>query len=371
MEKRHIAFYIGSLSKGGSERVFVNLAEYFQSEGYDVTFVTQYQKENEYEYSPGIRRILSDIKEDETTKNRFVNFLRRFRKLRSIWKKVNPDIILSCIGKNNFMAVATSTGLNTKAVVSVVGEPSEEYPTRLLRYLAYLLFARADGMVVKTSDALQFFPRKLRKKAIVMKNSINPTFLREPFTGIREKTIVSVGRLDANKNQSLLIEAFSKIAMKYPEYKVLLYGEGEDRTKLEGIIRDMHLSDRIVLSGIIQDVAEKIHKAGIFVLTSNTEGMPNALIEAMALGIPCISTDCPCGGPKDLIRQKENGILIPVNDKKALQEALCYLLDNPELAIEMGRRATTIQKELNPGVINQAWKTYFETVIEKEKKSKK
>ena len=365
MKKRHIAFYIGSLHKGGAERVFVNLAEYFYEQGYQVTIVTQYQYENEYTYSEGIVRILSDLTPWEEG-NRLSNILRRHRKLRRIWKIQKPDLVLSCIGKNNFMAILTTLFLKTKVVVSVVGEPTEEYYTGVMRFLAKTLFLLADGIVLQTKEASRFFPVKIRNKAVILKNSLNPAFIKERFEGDREKVIVSVGRLDANKNQALLLRAFLAIAEEYPDYRVILYGEGEERAKLEQIVKEAGLRSRISLPGVTTDVVEAIYKASVFVLTSNTEGMPNALIEAMALGLPVISTDCPCGGPKDLIQQKENGILIPVHDEKALQVALRFLLDNPEHAQEMGRKAAKIQKELDPAVTNQAWKVYFEAVIDQK-----
>ena len=365
MKSKKIAFYIGSLQKGGAERVFVNLAEFFYSQGYQVTIVTQYQYQNEYSHSEGIHRVLSDLTEEETRKNRLFNFFRRIKKLRSIWKQVSPDLVLSCNGKNNFMALATTVFLKTKAVVSVVGEPTLEYYTPVMRMLAKSLFILADGVVLQTKDSAEFFPVSIRKKAVILKNSMNPAFMKERFTGTREKTIVSVGRLDANKNQSLLIRAFAKIADNYPAYRVILYGEGEDREKLEQEVGHLGIKDRILLPGVTTDVATAIQKASVFVLTSFTEGMPNALIEAMALGLAVISTDCPCGGPKELIQNSKNGILIPVNDVEALAEALRYLLEHPYEADRMGQEASKIQQELDPAVTNQAWMEYFEQIIQK------
>ena len=363
--KKHIAFYISSLHKGGAERVFVNLAEFFYSQGYRVTIVTQYKKKNEYPLSTGIDRIISDLNEDELSGNRIGNYFKRFFKLRAIWKQSKPDLVLSCIGKNNFMAICTTAFTRTKAVVSVVGEPTEEYYTPIMKLLAKTLFIKADGIVLQTKDSASFFPSMIRKKAVILKNSMNPAFMKERFTGTREKTIVSVGRLDANKNQSLLIRAFAKIATDYPAYRVILYGEGEDREKLEQEVRRLGMKDRILLPGVTTDVATAIQKASVFVLTSFTEGMPNALIEAMALGLAVISTDCPCGGPKELIQNRKNGMLIPVNDVDALAEALRYLFDHPYEADRMGQEASKIQQELDPAVTNQAWMEYFEQIIQK------
>lgn len=360
---RKIAFFIGSLQKGGAERVFVNLADFFSQSGYEVTIVTQYKRENEYAYSEGIHREYSELSEKELTGSRIRNFFRRFKKLRRIWKRVRPDLILSCIGKNNFMAVATSFFMPQKVVVSVVGAPAEEYYTGAMRFLAKTLFLKADGIVLQTTDAGNFFPGYIRKKAVILQNSLNPIFIRKRFEGVRDKLIVAVGRLDDNKNHAMLIKAFSKIRNEFPEYKLVIYGEGESREKLETLVREQNLTDKVSLPGITADVAGSIERAALFVLSSNTEGMPNALIEAMALGLTVISTDCPCGGPKELITPGENGLLIPVGDADALAAAMRQVLGDPELAEKMGKNAALLQERMSPEVTNQSWKEYFEKVM--------
>ena len=154
--EKHIAFYIGSLHKGGAERVFVNLAEYFRNEGYRVTMVTQYRYPDGEEYAlpRGIKRILSDLEPGELTRSRAVNLYRRIRKLHRIWRSERPDMVLSCIGKNNFMAVVTTMFTKTKPVVSVVGEAKEEYPDRLMRLFAGLLFPHAAGIADRAVQVL-------------------------------------------------------------------------------------------------------------------------------------------------------------------------------------------------------------------------
>lgn len=362
--KKHIVFYISSLQKGGTERVFVNLAEYFYSIGCKVTVVTQYCGNNEYAINKGIYRELSDITEAETSGSRIVNFCRRILKLRAVLKRIQPDLVLSCIGKNNFMALISSFFEKTKVVVSVRGEPASEYNSRKMRFLVKTLFAKADGIILQTEDSKKFFPEYLQKKIVVLQNSLNPLFMQERYEGIRDKQIVSMGRLDANKNQVMIIQAFAKIAEQYPEYSVVLYGEGEGRVNLEREIAELKLQNRIQLPGTAADVVAAIRKASVFVLSSNTEGMPNVLIEAMALGLPIISTDCPCGGPKELIRQGKNGILISVGDVVGLAAALTEVLGDVLLADKMGRNAAKIQERLNPEKINRQWQAYFEQIME-------
>lgn len=355
----HIAMLIGALTKGGSERVMINLAEYFTGKGYRVTMVTQYKKENEYPLNESVKRVISDITEEETTGNRLVNFKRRFCKLRTVWKEIRPDIILSFIGKNNMMAVLTSQFLHIPVVVSVRGEPNMEYYNSWMRFMARHLFVRAAGVVLQTKKCYEFFPEKIQKKAVVLKNPVNPLFFRARYDGEREKTITAVGRIDANKNHEMLIRAFAGIAGEFPDYQLIIYGEGELRRDLIQLTEKLNLKDRISLPGSIDDVAEAIYKTRVFVLSSNTEGIPNTLIEAMLMGLTVVSTDCPCGGPADLIEHGVNGILTPIGDRDKMKDNLQYLLKNLQNADEMGRMASKTVDIYRPEKVYGAWEEYL------------
>ena len=361
--EKKIAFYIGSLRKGGAERVFVNLARYFREEGYRVVMVTQYQKEEEYVLPDGVERILSDIGEDEVSASRIVNFFRRLNKLHAIWKEQKPDLVLSCIGKNNFMAVVTAVGTKTKPVVSVVGEAKEEYPGRGMRMLADFLFSRAAGVVLQTERSRSFFCKKVGEKAVILPNSLNPVFIRPRFEGEREKKIVSVGRMDANKNHEMQLRAFAALRDKYPEYELVIYGDGELRGYIEETAETLGIGDRVSLPGVVPDVAARIERASLFLLTSYSEGVSNALIEALAVGLPVIATDVPSGGTEELMRDGENGLVIPTGDLEALRSAMDRLLGDRAYADALGRKAAGIQKELAPERVNPLWKTYFERII--------
>ncbi len=360
MEKKmHIAMLIGALTKGGSERVLVNLADYFVNRGYPVTMVTQYKRENEYPLPSGVKRVISDIAEEETTKSRVINFKRRFCKLRNIWKREKPDVILSFIGKNNMMAILTSRGLNIPVAVSVRGEPTEEYYNGVLRFAARHLFARADGVILQTKRCFRFFPDQVRKKAVILQNPIHPSFFRERYEGEREKTVVAVGRVDENKNHEMLIRAFAQIVDDFPEYKLIIYGDGESRDRLISLTEELKLSDRIFLPGSTDCVADVIYKARIFVLSSNTEGVPNTLIEAMLMGLTVIATDCPCGGPAELIETGLNGILTPVGDENKMKENLQFLLNNLQIADMMGKNAIKTGDIFRPEKVYGAWEKYL------------
>lgn len=362
-ERKKIAFYIGSLRKGGAERVFVNLAEYFRREGYRVVMVTQYQKEEEYDLPDGVERILSEIGEEKVSSSRVLNFLRRLNKLHVIWKRQKPDLVLSCIGKNNFMAVVTTMGTKTKAVVSVVGEAKEEYPSRGMRVLADFLFSRAAGVILQTERSRGFFCRKVGKKAVILPNSLNPAFIGPRYEGVREKEIVSVGRMDANKNHEMQLRAFAALKDKYPEYTLVIYGDGELRTYIEETADKLGIAGRVSLPGVVPDVAARICRASLFLLTSYSEGVSNALIEALALGLPVIATDVPSGGTEELMRDGVNGLVIPAGDQAALEHAMDRLLSDPAYADRLGREAAKIQERLAPERVNPMWRDYFEEII--------
>lgn len=356
---KRIALFISSLQKGGSERVMVNLAEFFHKNRYEVILVTQYKQDVEYDISPEIRRVYSEPAEHELQGGRIHNFCVRFKTLRNIWKAYKPDIILAFLGKNNLMAIATSMFLPSKVAVSVRGEPTMEYEGKLLQFLAKSMFGLADGVVLQTERAKLFFPKWVQKKAKILPNPMNPQFLNKRYTGVREDKIVAVGRLDENKNHAMLIHAFARIVAEYPNMKLVIYGEGRSREMLENLVREKELEDRIELPGSITNVAEHIANARIFTLTSNTEGMPNSLMEAMALGLPVIATDCPCGGPATLIENDVNGILVPVGDAYALADAFRKILSSQEYADKLGENAYEITKKLSPDKVNSEWKKYL------------
>lgn len=362
MEKK-IAFYCSSLTKGGAERVFANLAEYFYQKGYTVYMVTQYRLADEYVISKGITRVISDLTPEETGQGRIRNFIKRFKKLRGIFKELRPDIVFSCNGKNNLMAMASNIFLRNKVVISVVADPKMEYPTKLMRFLAKTYFAHADGIVLQTNEAKAFFPKRIQKKSVILPNSLNPAFLKPRYEGERKKEIVAVGRLDENKNHAMLIDAFSGVAEEFKEYTVTIYGEGESRPVLERQIEKLGLQNRVFLPGRTDAIEDKIYQSSLFVMTSDTEGMPNALIEAMSLGLPVISTDCPCGGPGELIQHGENGYLVPVRDTEALYRQMHYCLLHVSEMEATGRKAADIQKTMHPESVNRAWEKYFKQVM--------
>lgn len=356
---KKIVFYTASLAKGGAQRVIVNLAESLVKKGYPVTIVTTMKGEQEYVISDKINRVYSDITEEETTSNRIKNFVARFLKLRRIWRQEDAGVIVAFIGKNNFMALLTAFGLRIPVITSVRGEPREEYYSSILRFLSKTLMGLSKGLILQTPDAKAYFPKWIQRKSIILDNPLNPEFIDEYYTGERKKEIVTVGRLDSNKNQKLIIDAFCQIADEFPDYNLILYGDGEDREYLTEYAGKTKYAGQIFLPGPIRNVKKRIQQSKIFVLSSNTEGMPNCLLEAMALGIPSISTDCPCGGPRMLMEGKENGILVPVGEVEPMANAMVKLLTDEKLWKKYSQNAYKLTEDLHPDKVNQKWEEYL------------
>lgn len=361
MDKKKIVFYIGSLAKGGAERVVVNLASALQKSGHQVLLVTSVKLEEEYPLPEGVRRIVTYQKLEEVGKNRIRNFIKRCILQRRVWKTERPDVIISFIGKNNAMALITSWGLKIPVLVSVRGEPHEEYDNQALKLCARYLFCRASGVILQTEDSKEFFVPKVVKKAVVLPNPLNPVFVEGEAACIQrnKKRIIMVGRIDANKNQKLVIDAFNRLTSRFPEFILEIWGKGEDREQLLAYVKEKGLEEKVFLPGTTEKVRDKLKESSLYILSSNTEGMPNALMEAMAMGLPVISTDCPCGGPKMLIESGVNGLLVPVDDVEAMTEAMEQLMGNEELARKMGERALEIREKLHPDRVNEQWKNYI------------
>ena len=151
-------------------------------------------------------------------------------------------------------------------------------------------------------------------------------------------TVISAGRLECQKNFPMLVRAFSDFAKDKNDVVLHIYGEGNDKDMLQDLIDKLGCGEKIKLMGRSNDLVSVYKEANLFILSSNYEGMPNALLEAMAIGLPCISTDCPTG-PSEMIVSGENGLLVPVNDAEKLREAIEFMYNNRDKAEEMGQRA--------------------------------
>ena len=175
--------------------------------------------------------------------------------------------------------------------------------------------------------------------------------------------MVQSGRLVDFKNQLLLIDAFVKVHRDHPDYILEIYGgDSHDGTKelLEESIARNHAESYVHLMGASDELEKKLNDAALFAFSSDWEGLPNALMEAMALGLPIVATDCPCGGPATLIENEKNGLLVPIKDADALAAGMKRLIEDPALAERLGNEARKIKDIANTESVVQQWKEYIE-----------
>lgn len=204
---------------------------------------------------------------------------------------------------------------------------------------------------------------------MVLPNAVGEEFLTGTTVTERDNTIVMVGRLDANKNVMLLLKCFAELKKEHVTdgWRVLVYGDGEDREVLEGKTQALGIADSVSFMGRQRDIADRIRNAGIYCLLSDREGMPNALIEAMCLGLPCITTDCVTGGIGQIVKDGENALVIPVGDGSALASALKSLIQDPSLADRIGSNAKALKEQYRLGRVVDRWEELLAGVIGKKR----
>lgn len=354
----NLLFYINAIHDGGAERVMINLTKQFANLGHNVVLVTSFVDQWEYPVDEKVKRL--SLEQEEICQNRIARNLSRIRKLRKICKEERPDVLISFMAEPNFRAVVATLGLPVKTIVSVRNDPNREYAGKLGHLVGKYILPMADGCVFQTEQAKAWFPKRLRKKSAIIMNAVAEAFYNVKRQG--GKNIVALGRLTGQKNHTMLVRAFAGIADKYPGWNLRIYGQGELQTHLEQLIQSLGMEQRIYLMGATSQVPQILGNAGVFVLPSDYEGMPNALLEAMAVGVPSISTDCPCGGPAMVIRHGENGLLIPVGDEQALANALDSLLAEPKKAEKLGEQAKLDAQSFRPEKVFKLWKEYVQKV---------
>ena len=355
---KKIVFAISSLGSGGAERVVSTLACELSQRGYQVSVIMVANENKNYPLPEAVELIKLSCEEKYQKLNVLQRTSMRISDIRKAIKESEADVLVSFMSETNIDVCFAAVGLKVSVIVSERNDPSIDPASRVKRLLRKLAYGRADGYVFQTPDAQTYFSKKIQKKSCVILNPLTAN-LPEPYMDQRDKRIVAVGRLNKQKNYPLLLKVFEQFAKAHPEYTLEIYGEGLLEETLHADIAQRNLQDKVILKGFCEDVHKQIRTAAFFVMTSDFEGMPNALIEAMALGLPCISTDCPCGGPRMLISSGENGLLIPIKDEEALAQAMHQLVENPELAARMGKNAECIKTQVQRDVIVDQWLAYI------------
>lgn len=273
-------------------------------------------------------------------------------------RQFKPDVIISYWIQPLFYVVLSGCARNIPMIYSERNDPNLEYG-KLAKLMRYVALKAVSKVIFQTGEAKAYFSLKIQQKGVVIHNPVYLKFEDYPI-GKQDNRVVAVGRLSKQKNFELLIRAFARISREYPELTLEIYGEGPLKDTLAAQIAESGC-DRIVLAGAHSDVLDRIYGARMFVMTSHYEGMPNALMEAMCLGIPAVCSDCPCGGPRELIKTGENGYLFATNDEDDLIEKMRLVLDNGD-NLEVRIREKQITKTHSREQIFSEWQRVIDSV---------
>ena len=352
-EKIKVAFCIPSLGCGGAERVTSILANQFALRGYDVSVVMLSHLLCSYPLSNDVHVVCLNC-DDDAGMPSSKRFLTRLKKIRKAIKDIAPDVVVSFMSETNIDVCFALVGINVPIIVSERNDPATDPASRAKQIMRKLAYTKPKGFVFQTPDAQAYFSKRIQKKSDIILNPLGKA-MPSRFEGERDRRIVAVGRLNKQKNFTMLIDAFAEFLKTHPDRVLEIYGEGVLEEKIKEYISGKGMNDKVILKGFCRDVHERILSAEMFVMSSDFEGMPNALLEAMAIGMPCISTDCPCGGPRMLIEPYENGILVPVKDTKSMTEAMCYMADNSDEARKMSINAVSVKNRADVDSVAMQW----------------
>jgi len=348
-----IAFSMANMLGGGAERVVSELANSFSEQGHDVSIMVAKAPECVYPLKDGVKLV------DLSAKDKGI--FSRVRALRQCIKANCYDIVISFLTGTNIETILATRMLKTPVVISERNNPYVDPKSKINRFLRTILYPFATGYVFQTPDAQGFFNKRIQKKSVVIMNPINPQ-LPAVYIGEREKRVVNVGRLVPQKNHRMFIDAFREFSKSHPDYIAEIFGEGPLEKELLDYIRSSGMETKVFLRGFCKDVLSEITSAAMFVMSSDYEGMSNALIEAVGMGIPCISTDHPIGGARLTIQDGVSGFLVPVGDTCALIEKMTELADNKILADNFSNMGVSLRNKLSIQEIAKSWTEYIEKV---------
>lgn len=364
---RKILLLVSSMGAGGAERVAATLANAWASRGDQVTLMPTFSGRGDcfYELSTNVNLVyLADLV--SIRKRRFVNQFARLRALRRFMGTDRPDVVVSFLSNVNVAAVVALSGLGIPVIVCERIDPFVMPTSRLMRLACRFTYSLADALMVQTHAVASKYASSgmALRRVRVIPNPVPAQILdiqHRTGAGVTRR-LLSVGRLDEQKQFGVLIKVFANLARHNTSWSLRIVGEGPLRSTLQQQIAALGLAGRIELPGRAMNIGEELAEADAFVLTSEYEGFPNALLEAMAVGLPCVTFDCP-SGPREMSMDGRVALLVPVNDEQALGVALERLMLDADLRHSLGSRAraSVIERFALDKILEQ-WDSLFEEV---------
>lgn len=353
----HIMFVLAGLGAGGAERVVALISAQWAAAGHNVSVLAFDEASapifHAFDSRVSIRRLNVPVRRGFLG---IIDWLRRARLLRCEFRQNKPAVVFSFLTKINAISLLAGLGLRLPVVVAERNNPLRQNANRGWNLMLGVLYPTAAAVVLQTEASKVCLPSSVNDRTVIIPNPVEvPPAPLVRGTGDR-RAIVAVGRLSNQKGFDLLLQAFAKVATSRPTWQLTIWGEGPDRGALQELATTLGISDRVTLPGLSSHPLGWTERADIFVLSSRYEGFPNALAEAMAAGIACVSFDCPFG-PSDMIRPGESGLLVPVGNVEALAKAVGALMDDAALRQQLGDRAHMSARVNEPSRVFAQWES--------------
>ena len=355
-----VLFVTEDLANGGSERVISVLANGFAEEHEPAVAAIRWDKVT---YKLDSRVKYYPFKDDN--KGKIQRTIGRFLFLIHTINEYKPDVVVAFDTIPISYSYICCKLTKQKLVVSERADPERHKGRGIISKLYFKAFEKSEGAVFQTEDAKQYFSSDIQKKSDVIPNPINDEFVTERYRGEKTPEIVTACRLTEQKNIKLFIDIVSEVVKKHPKYKGIVYGEGPDIEGLKAYTKDKKTEENIIFTGKVSNIKERICKSQFYLCTSDFEGISNSMLEAMALGLNVVSTDCPMGGARMAITSGVDGVLFPVGDKKAGTAAIIYLIENHQKSEEISEEAVKISNRWSSKKITGKWIEYLKTIITK------
>jgi len=358
---------IHSLGGGGAERVAIDMCDYWLSRGCRVTLVTQSSPETDaYPVPEGVdRRALGLAGDSGGALGGVVANARRIWALRRLIRKLRPHVVLGMMTTASVLAVVAARGLPCRVIATEHTHPPSQALAPLWERLRRWTYPRAYAVVALTSGTAAWLEHNVPGSQVtVIPNSVRwPMEMAEPVLAppAREgrRRLLAVGRLHPHKGFDVLLRAFAQLAGYFPDWDLVILGEGDEREALQRQIDDSGLPDRVSMPGRVGNLSDWYADSDLYVLSSRVEGLSNTLIEAMASGLPVVAFDCDTG-PREIVRPGIDGVLVtPVEDDEALAAHLADLMARPEWRAMLARRAIDVRDRFCTARVMALWNHLF------------
>jgi len=362
LDQRRLTMVIHALSGGGAERVFCTLANHWVQSGRGVTVITlAAADEGVSRLDSRIRRMgLGLLQESHSPWEQVRNTCIRVQRLRQAIREAGASRVISFTDKMNVLTLLACWREPRQVVIAERSDPRHQSLGTVWEWLRRRMYPRCHAWVVQTESVARYARRLAGSRPVyVIPNAVAPPAAAIPPSEQRRPRIVGVGRLSREKGFDLLIQAFARIAPWFPDWSLQILGEGPQRGELEDLADSLGVRDNVQLAGWVERPEPALLEAGVFVLPSRYEGFPNALLEAMACGLPCVASACE-SGPAEIIRDGVDGLLVPPENVDAMAEALKQLLSDDAKRARLGQRAVEVTSRFSL----EAFFTRWEAVLE-------